>query len=211
MHANPEHEPVRSAPERTCIGCRQATAPDELVRFVLGPDGELVPDLKSGAFGRGAWVHPRPECLRGAARGFSRSFSTAVRVTDVELVALLKSAAERRALSLLASAQGARRVVLGKAAVEEALAAGSVRILIVATDAKAAIESREVQASIAAGKAVAWGTKQSLGALFGRDELGVLGILDAGLARALARAISLIHTPEPKPGRGSSADSTEEA
>jgi predicted RNA-binding protein YlxR (DUF448 family) len=193
------------------VGCRETTAPDELVRFVLGPDGELVPDLKGGSFGRGAWVHPRPECLERAPKGFCRSFSSNVRVTSGELGQLLRSAAERRTLSLLASAQGAKRVVLGKAAVEEALALGHVRLLVVATDARAAIESREVQAAIAAGRAVAFGTKQSLGDALGREELGVLGILDAGLARALSRAIGLIHTPEPTPAGGSSAGSTEEA
>lgn len=200
----------KSRPERTCVGCREATAPGDLVRFVLGPDGDVVPDLAGGAFGRGAWVHPRSECLAAAPRGMARSFSAQVKTTGKELTALLKTAAERRATSLISSARAGRRVALGKAAVDEAISLGHVKLLVVAADARSAIESREVQTAIASGKAVAWGTKKSLGALCDRDELGVIGVLDSGLARALERAIGWIHTAEPKSDRGSSVKVTEE-
>lgn len=202
--------PQKNRSERTCVGCRETTAPEDLVRFVLGPDGDVVPDLAGGAFGRGAWVHARPECLAAAPRGMSRSFSAKVTTKSAEMTQLLRTAAERRAVSLLSSARAGKRVACGKSAVEEALGLGHVALLIVAKDARAAIDSREVQKVIAEGKAVVWGTKQSLGALCDRDELGVVGVLDGGLARALGRAIGWIHTPEPSSGRGSSVKVTEE-
>jgi predicted RNA-binding protein YlxR (DUF448 family) len=209
MHVTHEIAPKRR-PERTCVGCRKATAPDDLVRFVLGPEGDVVPDLAGGAFGRGAWVHPRPECLASAPRGMARSFSAKVTTKSDELLVLLRAAAQRRAESLLAAGRAGKRVVLGKAAVEEALGVGHVALLIVAKDARSAVDSREVQKVIAAGKAVVWGTKSSLGALCDRDELGVIAVLDGGLARALERAIGWIHTPERGSGRGSSVKVTEE-
>ena len=38
---------------RTCIGCRAAERPDELVRLIQAPDGEIVADLVGKSFGRG--------------------------------------------------------------------------------------------------------------------------------------------------------------
>ena len=72
-------------PIRTCVGCR-ATAPQhELVRVVL-VDGKAVVDRERRAPGRGAWVHPAPECLTGARRGgLARSFKSPV-VADLSLV-----------------------------------------------------------------------------------------------------------------------------
>lgn len=62
-------------PLRTCVGCRQAVAPSELVRFVL-IDGSLRLDVGGRAPGRGAWLHPDRACIAAARsrRGFARSF-----------------------------------------------------------------------------------------------------------------------------------------
>ena len=54
----------RDGPERRCIVTR-ATGPKEgLIRFVLGPDDEVVPDLAGKLPGRGIWVAPTPRPLR---------------------------------------------------------------------------------------------------------------------------------------------------
>ncbi len=42
--------------ERTCVVTRQARDPDELIRFVLGPENAVVPDIKRKLPGRGVWV-----------------------------------------------------------------------------------------------------------------------------------------------------------
>lgn len=42
--------------DRTCIVTREAAEPDELIRFVVGPDNSIVPDLKRKLPGRGCWV-----------------------------------------------------------------------------------------------------------------------------------------------------------
>ncbi|MDK1491483.1 RNA-binding protein [Sinorhizobium sp. 7-81] len=46
----------RSGSSRTCIVSRESGSPDELIRFVAGPDGRVVPDLKRQLPGRGCWV-----------------------------------------------------------------------------------------------------------------------------------------------------------
>lgn len=62
-------------PRRTCVGCRREAAPVELERFVLRA-GQVVHDPEKRLEGRGAWLHPAPECLTAALRrgGFARSF-----------------------------------------------------------------------------------------------------------------------------------------
>ncbi|MEY3218180.1 MAG: hypothetical protein RLY96_643, partial [Actinomycetota bacterium] len=45
-------------PVRSCIGCRKRANPSALIRVVL-VDGKVIPDLKGGAAGRGAWLHKK--------------------------------------------------------------------------------------------------------------------------------------------------------
>ena len=71
-------------PVRTCIGCRERAAKRELLRVVAGTDAEdrvgswfVVPDPSGTAPGRGAHLHPTPECLALAER--KRAFARALR------------------------------------------------------------------------------------------------------------------------------------
>ncbi|MDT0441017.1 YlxR family protein [Streptomyces johnsoniae] len=64
-------------PERTCVGCRQRSARDGLLRVVV-IEGRCVPDLRGTLPGRGAYVHPTTVCLELAVR--RRAFPRALRV-----------------------------------------------------------------------------------------------------------------------------------
>ena len=67
---------------RTCVGCRRQAARHELLRVVVADDGTgpvLVPDPGRRLPGRGANLHPTPDCLALALR--RRAFSRALRVT----------------------------------------------------------------------------------------------------------------------------------
>jgi predicted RNA-binding protein YlxR (DUF448 family)/ribosomal protein L30E len=197
--------------ERTCIGCRATGSPEELVRLVLGPDGEVVADLGGGAFGRGAWVHPRPECLSAAVpRGLERSLRGKVSGTALAVAAQIRLSAQRRLLALLSSARRSKNAAVGSTAVKEAALSDAARLYIVAIDARASAETPWVERAVAAGLAVAFGTKLELGkALGGLEEVGVVAILDDGLARAIGRAHALANLPEPRPGRDVENLSTE--
>lgn len=187
----------RGEPVRTCCGCRATASSRELLRVVLGPDGQVAPDLAGSAFGRGAWVHATPACLKGAApRGLSRSFKTEVRTTAPALAQMLIGAAERRVVGLLSAARRAAKVAVGSIAVKEALAGNAAHLLVVATDARAAAQTDWVQAAVAQGHAVAWGTKQTLGAVVGREEAGVVAVLDDRIATALASTLAIVHMAE---------------
>ncbi len=58
----------RAAPERTCVGCRGKSPQRELVRVVRSPSGEVTVDGGGRSPGRGAYLHPAPECLQLARR-----------------------------------------------------------------------------------------------------------------------------------------------
>jgi predicted RNA-binding protein YlxR (DUF448 family) len=65
-----------SIPVRTCVGCRKRVPVTELLR-VVARDGALVPDPRRRLPGRGASLHPTPECLHAAVR--RRAFPRALR------------------------------------------------------------------------------------------------------------------------------------
>ena len=66
-----------SIPVRTCVGCRKRAPVTDLLR-VVARDGALVPDPRRRLPGRGASLHPTPECLRTAER--RRAFPRALRL-----------------------------------------------------------------------------------------------------------------------------------
>ena len=66
-----------SFPVRTCVGCRKRAPANELLRVVVR-SGALVPDPRRRLPGRGASVHPTPECLHAAER--RRAFPRALRL-----------------------------------------------------------------------------------------------------------------------------------
>jgi len=191
---------------RTCAGCREVCVAGDLVRVVLGPSGEAVPDLSGSGFGRGAWVHPREACLvKALPRGFSKSMKGSVQTTPAEFASMLRSQAEKRALSLIGSAFRARKAAAGSTAVRDAQAAGLVQLVIVATDARAAAETPWIDALVASGRARAFGSKELLGRAIGRPETGVVAILDIGLSTALLHTLDVAELRSPSAPLASAA------
>ena len=65
-------------PVRTCVGCRARAARSSLLR-VVARNPVVVVDETAVLPGRGAWVHPRIECVEKAQT--RRAFGRALRVT----------------------------------------------------------------------------------------------------------------------------------
>ncbi|MFO0570452.1 MAG: DUF448 domain-containing protein [Polyangiaceae bacterium] len=153
----------------------------------LGPDGSVQPELNKNA-GRGAWVHPRPECLRDACRkGFAKSFRAPVTARPETLAALLVSGLVRRSRGLLGAALAARKLAVGASEVKDAPRARPGQARGRGRDARAAAGSSEVEQDPAPARAFA--TKDELGAITRRNETGVVAVLDAGIAEALEKSI----------------------
>lgn len=118
-----------------CAVTRQVAGVDDLIRFVLSPTGEAVPDLKRKLPGRGLWVSLSREKVAEAARRnvFARSFKREVQVSkaladDVERL-MVRSASEA-----LAMAGKAGQVVSGFSKVEGAIETRQAVALIHAAD-----------------------------------------------------------------------------
>jgi ribosomal protein L7Ae-like RNA K-turn-binding protein len=169
-----------------------------MIRLVLGDDGGLAVDLAGRAFGRGAWVHPRPECIEKAARGgIERSFKQRVGTEVPELFRRVRSAADRRVEALIASAKRAGSVAAGADVARAAVEEGRALSLVLTQDAKATSKEAFVLHLASAGKVVIWGTKEILGRATGRPDTAVVAILDRGLSDAIVRSAALSFIPEP--------------
>jgi uncharacterized protein len=122
--------------ERLCVTTRAVRPVGELIRFVVGPDGSVVPDLKRRLPGRGAWVTARRTAVDEAVRrnAFARSFKAKVRAAP-DLAARVEALLTSSCLDALAIAHKAGRVAIGFAKAERALADKPVAALIHAADA----------------------------------------------------------------------------
>ncbi|WGD52495.1 RNA-binding protein [Bradyrhizobium sp. CB1650] len=141
-HTDPELDngprTERSATMRMCAVSREVRPIDELIRFVVSPQGEVVPDLKRKLPGRGMWITASREAVAEAVRRhqFSKAFKRDLRIpptlpADTETL-LVRSVAEA-----LAIAAKAGQVVAGFGKVESALREGTAGVLIHASDGAA--------------------------------------------------------------------------
>ena len=125
----------RSATMRMCAVTRQVRPIDELIRFVVSPQGEVVPDLKRKLPGRGLWVSASHQAVAEAVRRnqFSKGFKRDLRVAPT-LAADTERLLVRSVIDALAMAAKAGQVVCGFSKVECALEQGHVEALIHASD-----------------------------------------------------------------------------
>ena len=125
---------VATARARLCVAAREVRPVDELIRFVVGPDGTMVADLKRRFPGRGAWITARRRLVEEAVRRqvFGRAFKAHVKVSP-DLPGELDRLLEQSALNALSIAHRAGLVILGFE--KTAVAAAPLVALIRARDA----------------------------------------------------------------------------
>jgi predicted RNA-binding protein YlxR (DUF448 family) len=123
--------------ERLCAVSRTVRPVDELIRFVVGPQG-VVPDLKRKLPGRGLWIGADRHTLKDAVTRnvFARGFKRELRVSQA-LVEETERLLLRAALDALSIAGKASQVVAGFAKVEAAIEREAIVGLIHASDAGA--------------------------------------------------------------------------
>jgi uncharacterized protein len=128
--------PKAPGTERFCVVLREVRPTDEMVRFVAGPDGTVVPDVKRKLPGRGVWVTATREAVAEAVKrgALQRGLKASVKVA-ADLPDLVDRLIERAALDAMAMAYKAGRIVAGFERVESAIAAGGLGALIHAADA----------------------------------------------------------------------------
>jgi predicted RNA-binding protein YlxR (DUF448 family) len=167
--------PRSAGPERLCVATREVRPTSELIRFVVGPDGAVVPDLKQKLPGRGVWVTATRAALEQAVKrkAFARGFKREVRV-PADLAEATEGLLQRAVLDALAMAGKAGLVPNGFTKVESALGHGHVLALIHASDAapdgvrKLAAAQRRSQGAESAILAIEAFTSQQLDLALGR-------------------------------------------
>jgi predicted RNA-binding protein YlxR (DUF448 family) len=132
----------RSATMRMCAVTRRVRPIDELIRFVVAPSGEVIPDLKRKLPGRGLWVSGSQLAVAEAIRRhqFSKGFKRDVRVAPT-LAADTETLLVRFVIEALAMAAKAGQVISGFGKVADALerrqVQGQIKALIHASDGAA--------------------------------------------------------------------------
>lgn len=128
-------------PIRRCILSGEHEARDHLVRLALSPDGEVLPDVRAKAPGRGAWIGvTRAELEKAQAKGklkgaLARAFKTGeIRIPD-DLGARIETHLQRNLLDRLGLESRSGSVVTGGEKLDKAARSGKLHLLLHAADA----------------------------------------------------------------------------
>ncbi len=182
-----------ATPQRRCLASGVVLPKDQLLRFVVGPDGAVVPDLAERLPGRGLWLQARRDMMdKACARNlFAKAAKRQVRV-PADLSQQVESLALRRCLDLLGLARRAGAVVAGFEKVKAALRAGEVGLLLQAADA--ADDGRDKIQALARAvgpevTALQFCGAADLGAAVGREAAVHVGVAPGRLAESLKREI----------------------
>lgn len=161
-----------------------------MIRFVLGPDGALVPDLAGRLPGRGLWVSAdRAVLARAIARGQFAKAARARVVADEGLVDRVEAMLAQRCLELVGLARRAGELVLGFDQVADWLRRGRAALVLTARDGGAEGRRRiEALAGDAVPVLDPFG-REELGAPVGREEIVHLALAKGGLAQRLLREL----------------------
>ncbi len=198
----------RDGPERRCIVTGDVQPKSGLIRFVVGPDDTVVPDILGRLPGRGMWVTAERDVLERATRGhFARSARGPVALS-ADLADEVERQQARRVTELIALARKAGLAVCGFEKVKAQLASGNVRVLLQASDGSTR------------GKSKLWTptgaryfdclTADELGLAFGRQSV-IHGALAAGALsdRVVEEAAKLRGLRRMDGGQGTAGEDTE--
>jgi predicted RNA-binding protein YlxR (DUF448 family) len=124
--------------DRTCIVTRESGSPETLIRFVAGPDGRVVPDLKRQLPGRGCWVKADRALVDRAVQKklFARALKTEAKA-DADLGALVDRLLAADLVGMMNMARKAGQFVSGAMKVDAAVRAGAALAVFHAADAAA--------------------------------------------------------------------------
>lgn len=157
----------------------------ELLRFVLAPDGRVVPDVAGKLPGRGLWLTARRDIVAAAVT--KRLFARAARqpvIVDEDLAERVEALLAERCRDQIGLARRAGQAVMGFAKVEATLAQGRAAVLLAAADG-AADGRAKLRALAPALPLVEQLSSGELGAAFGREHVVHAALAPGRIAQAL--------------------------
>jgi hypothetical protein len=201
----PDNEP-ETGPLRRCVVTRERLPKERMIRFVVGPDRQLVPDLAGRLPGRGIWLSASADVLnsegtgvegpraekRGdglADRRLARAFSRAARgpvSVPADLSSLLQAALVRRITELLGLSRRAGQAVAGFEKGREYLRTTPSRLVLQASDGSVAERARFLSGADPDLKVFDPLPGETLGRIFGRDHVVHVAVAPGKLAESLA-------------------------
>jgi predicted RNA-binding protein YlxR (DUF448 family) len=173
------------APQRRCLVTREVKGQDQMIRFVLDPAGQVVPDVDGRLPGRGMWLSADRNVLNKAvaANLFARAAGAPARV-EANLAEQVEYLLAGRALDCLGLARRAGQVAMGFDQVRAYLRSSSAAVLIAAADSSA--DGRRKLRRLALDLPVITAfSRAELGAALGREGLVHAAVAPGGLARRL--------------------------
>jgi predicted RNA-binding protein YlxR (DUF448 family) len=201
LDAAPEPE---TGPLRRCIVTRERLPKERMIRFVVGPDRQVVPDLAARLPGRGIWLSASRDVIEsggaqeerrqkdkqgdGTQRHLARAFARAARgpvSLPPDLSVLLQTALVRRIGDCLGLARRAGQAVAGFEKAREALRTGRYRLVLQASDGSEAERSRFLSGFGPELTIIDPLPGQALGRVFGRDYLVHVAVAPGKLAESL--------------------------
>ena len=182
---------AETGPLRRCVVTRERLPKERMIRFVVGPDGAVVPDLAATLPGRGMWLSARGDVLKAARAqgGLGRAFARAARgpvTVPPDLPAALEVALVRRVGELLGLARRAGQAVAGFDKAREWLRSGQGRLILQASDGSAAERARFLSGAGASVTVLDPLPAVALGRVFGRDHVVHVAIAPGRLGERLA-------------------------
>ncbi|MFD0859539.1 RNA-binding protein [Roseovarius aquimarinus] len=155
-------------PERKCIATGEVQPKHGLIRFVVGPEGQIAPDLAEKLPGRGIWVAADRAALEKAAKKglFARAAKQPVQVPEA-LADWVESLLAQRVVNLISLARKGGRAVSGYEKVKASLDKEEAQVLMQASDGSERGKSKLSTPHF--GSFIGWLTADELGQAFGRQ------------------------------------------
>ncbi len=203
-------------PVRRCILSGVRDDRDTMVRLALAPDGQILPDVRAKAPGRGAWIGVNRAELEVAHKkgklkgGLARAFKTGDFVIPADLPAMIETALMRNALDRLGLEARSGKLLSGSDKIEGEARAGRLIALYHAADARDDGQRKLAQAwrvgsdregSDLKGLALPVG-RPILSLALGRENVVHIGLTDRAAAKRVSEALDRwLHFigPEPSP------------
>ncbi|MFZ2998396.1 DUF448 domain-containing protein [Sphingobium sp.] len=189
--------------ERKCILTGDRADPDTLIRLAIGPEGQVLPDVRAKAPGRGAWIGvTRTDLETALAKGklkgaIARSFKDGALQIDADLPERIEMALRQDMLSRLGLEARGGMLLTGSEKIDTACRKGLVKLLLHAADA-AADGNRKLDQALRVGQD-AEGTdlagvvlpvdRDALSMAMGRDNVVHIAVTDSRAALRLRAAL----------------------
>ena len=175
-----------SGPRRRCFVTRRVDDKDALLRFVVGPDDTVCPDVAGELPGRGLWLSAERDVVHTACAGnlFAKGFRAAV-VVDADLTDRVEALVAARCLGLLGLARRAGVLAAGYEQARAMLASGNAGILVVARDAAAEGRRRLEKLDLAA-PVIAIFSAAELARALGREHVVYVTVAKGRMAQRIA-------------------------